>query len=114
MNARGTIGVDQMDKFRHLLLNVYGDSAAPNYRELQENVNTVYACMEGEDEEESAEESETGTDMIVVAIYGVVVMICQLCLGVFCCYKNKRSKRDGRSEPMVAPATTDGGQTGHH
>merc|ERR1712130_1075707 len=70
MNARGTIGIDQMDKFRHLLADVYGTNAAPNYRELQDNVNTVYACMEGEDTDDSSEGDEsTGTDMIVGSLW---------------------------------------------
>jgi len=114
MNARGTIGIDQMDKFRHLLADVYGTNAAPNYRELQDNVNTVYACMEGEDTDDSSEGDEsTGTDMIVVGAYGALIMICQCLLGVFCCYKSKRRQKDGRSQPMVAPAG-DGQTDTHH
>lgn len=108
MNARGTIGVDQMDKFRHLLADVYGTNAAPNYRELQDNVNTVTACMEGDNTDDTTEDESTGTDTIVVAVYGVLIMICQCLLGVFCCMKQKRGRKDGRSQPMVAPATTDG------
>merc|ERR1712083_847445 len=97
MNARGTIGVDQMDKFRHLLADAYGTNAAPNYRELQDNVNTVYACMEGESEPD-VEESEDSdpTANIVVGVYGALIMVCQCLMGVYCCYKSKKSSKSGK------------------
>jgi len=113
MNARSYIGVDQMDKFRHLLSDPYGSNAAPNYRELQDNVNDVYACMEGEGDSTIVEESEeNGTTFAVIAVYGVLIMIAQCVMGVFCCWKNKRSSRGDKAKPMVAsaPATTNG----HH
>merc|ERR1712083_1050632 len=97
MNARGTIGVDQMDKFRQLLADEYGSNAAPNYRELQDNVNTVYACMEGEHEPDTEEDGNNSTSNIVVAVYGALIMVCQCVMGVFCCYRSKRSK--GQQEP---------------
>lgn len=113
MNARGTIGVDQMDKFRQLLADEYGSNAAPNYRELQDNVNTVYACMEGESEpDEDESEDSDPTANIVVGVYGALIMVCQCLMGVYCCYKSKKSSKSGKSEPMVAstPAETNG----HH
>merc|ERR1712129_398991 len=44
MNAKAQISEDQMDAFRSLMESDTR-SQAPNYRETQENVNTVYACM---------------------------------------------------------------------
>lgn len=115
MEARGTIGVDQMDQFRQLLYDAYGTNSAPNYREIQENVNTVYACMEGEATPEVEESADETTTFAVIAVYGTLIMICQCLMGVICCYKNKRSSRGDKSQPIV-PATTNSPSTtdGHH
>jgi len=115
MEARGTIGVDQMDQFRRLLYDAYGTNSAPNYREIQENVNEVYACMEGEATPQEDESDDNTTSIAVIAAYGALIMICQCLLGVICCYKNKRSSRGDKSQPIV-PASTDGPATtnGHH
>merc|ERR1719334_2004826 len=115
MEARGTIGIDQMDQFRQLLFDAYGTNSAPNYREIQDNVNDVYACMEGEGTPEVEESEDNTTTYAVIAVYGTLIMICQLLMGVICCYKNKRNSRGDKSQPIVpastsAPATTNG----HH
>eukprot|EP01084_Bolivina_argentea_P242829 407241_1 len=45
MNARGYIGTSQLETFR-TLLSAEGQTVAPNYREVQQNVNTVYSCQD--------------------------------------------------------------------
>ena len=44
MNTVGSIGVSQMQKFRELL-NKFGDSLSPNYKETQVSDATVYGCI---------------------------------------------------------------------
>jgi len=116
MNARGTIGVEQMDKFRQLLSDAYGSNAAPNYREVQDNVNTVYACMEGESVPTVEADEDDSTTFAVIAIYGALIMICQCAMGLVCCWRNKRRSND-KKQPMVQSTSTPtaGGATnGHH
>ena len=72
MNARGTIGVEQMDKFRQLLSDANDSNIAPNYRELQDNVNTVYACMEGEAENNEEANGSNTTDLLVAFVLHIL------------------------------------------
>jgi len=111
MKAAGSISFDQMDKFRQLLSDRYGNNAAPNYREIQDNVNTVYACMEGESAPQVDDEEVDSTTFAVIAVYGALIMICQCAMGVVCCWRNKRRSSD-KKQPMVdsTPAATNG----HH
>eukprot|EP01084_Bolivina_argentea_P023036 42877_1 len=45
MNARGYIGKSQIEKFRQLM-SKENYAIAPNYRAVQDNVNTVYSCVD--------------------------------------------------------------------
>merc|ERR1712152_9811 len=49
MNARAKISEGQMEKFRELLQADGVHSQAPNFREPQTNVNTVYGCMDAKE-----------------------------------------------------------------
>jgi len=118
MNAKGQIGVSQLDKFKRLFSDYYGTSAAPNFREIQDNVNTVYACAEGEDDP-SATKEDDGNDsaaFTVVAVYGALIVIAQCVMGAICCWKSKkRSKKGDGAQPMVTSSA--GGQSNngaHH
>jgi len=106
MNARGTIGVGQMDKFRQLLSDANDSNIAPNYRELQDNVNTVYACMEGEAQPHEEESEGSNTADLLVGIYGVVIILIMGMFGAICCWRSKRRQRAGGDniKPMVASA----------
>ncbi len=47
MKARSYIGREQLEKFTELMANGEDEEdyqLAPNYREVQENVSTVYSC----------------------------------------------------------------------
>merc|ERR1719420_197073 len=74
MNAHSYIGVEQMLKFRQLFQDEFGEAVAPNYRVVQDNVNTVYACMEGETTEtEETEEDDDSTLTGLVIAYSLLV-----------------------------------------
>merc|ERR1719397_1958462 len=66
---------------------------APSYRVVQENENTVYACMEGEtvETDDKAEEDDSSMRGIVIAYAILVPVMSPILLGVICCYKNKRA-----------------------
>jgi len=99
MNTHGWIGADQMDKFRKLLGDSYGEAMAPNFRLVQDNKNDVYACMEGEQTEEVAAAEEDNTMDIIVWVVFVVIVLCQLGLGIACCMRNRQ--KDTKTQPMV-------------
>jgi len=96
MNAHSYIGVEQMNKFRQLFQDAYGSAVAPNYRVVQDNENTVYACMEGEDthiEDSAEEDDESGAFGAVIAYMIAVPIMGPLLLGIICCYRAKRRDR---------------------
>jgi len=100
MNTHGWIGADQMDKFRKLLGDSYGEAMAPNFRLVQDNKNDVYACMEGEGTDEVTGEGEEDDTMdIIVWCVFVVICVCQLALGIACCMRNRQ--KDTKTQPMV-------------
>lgn len=100
MQSHGWIGAEQMDKFRQLLGDSYGEAMAPNFRLVQDNTNDVYACMEGEETEEvtSKGDEDNSFDIIVWCLF-VVICVCQLVLGVSCCMRNRH--KDTKTQPMV-------------
>lgn len=107
MKARGYIGEDQIENFRKLFMTDFGEQIAPNYREVQENVNTVYACLEGEGDESVGIEDEDETTFIVVIAYGVCVLMAQCLMGVICCCRQKKRQRNKR-EPLTVATNAEG------
>jgi len=93
MNAHSYIGVEQMIKFRQLFQDAYGTQVAPNYRVVQENENTVYACMESNGTEIAEDKEEEDESVMIGAViaYSIVVPIMgPILLAVICIYKTKR------------------------
>lgn len=104
MNARSWIGASQMEQFRELL-SEEDHHIAPNYREVQHNVNNVYACMGegvvGHDdvaiaENESVEDDATAR--LIVWMVAVVAIITPIVLGVVCCYQAKKEKEEAEAQ----------------
>jgi len=121
MNARGYIGEDQVEQFRKLFADDFGSQISPNYREVQDNVHTVYACMEGESDPD-VDTEDTDTMFFVVCGYAVVVVMMQCTFGAICCWRQKR--RDNRvRKPLVmavnvvntaGASTSTASELGHH
>jgi carbonic anhydrase len=105
MQSHGWIGMEQMDKFRQLLGDEYGEAMAPNFRLVQDKKKPVYACLEGNtgDEEAQKDDDECTFDIIVWVLF-IVICLSQLVLGVACCMKHKKGQRhiSSASETMVA------------
>jgi len=119
MNARGYIGEDQVENFRKLFQDDFGEQISPNYREVQDNVNTVYACMEGESGP-AVEDEEKGTAYYVVIGYACLVFILQIIFGSICCWRRKSRESRVRKPLVMAVNSTAGAVTttaehnGHH
>merc|ERR1712244_20549 len=72
MNSRGYIGRDQMEKFRDLMMDS-NNTVAPNFRDIQNNVNPVYAFLDSGDlKRTSSETEETLTAGWIVAIIAII------------------------------------------
>merc|ERR1712244_7285 len=72
MNSRSYIGRDQMEKFRDLMMDS-NNTVAPNFRDIQNNVNPVYACLDSGDlKRSSSETEETLTAGWIVAIIAII------------------------------------------
>jgi len=89
MNAKGYIGRSQLRKFRELM-STTNHTIAPNFRNVQNNINDVYSCM-ASDDEEVLEDDKTARS--VIAIYAVVTLFMPITLGAICCYKQKRERK---------------------
>ena len=76
-----------MEKFRELMESDDHDMT-PNYREVQDNENTVYGCMEAIDLDEERDALTTA----IVIVYAVITMFMPVTLGVVCYYLSKREK----------------------
>eukprot|EP00484_Ammonia_sp_Unknown_P003575 CAMPEP_0197056462 /NCGR_PEP_ID=MMETSP1384-20130603/85008_1 /TAXON_ID=29189 /ORGANISM="Ammonia sp." /LENGTH=383 /DNA_ID=CAMNT_0042490465 /DNA_START=93 /DNA_END=1241 /DNA_ORIENTATION=+ len=87
MNSHGWIGAEQMEKFRALLSEA-DTQIAPNYRPVQANVNTVYACME------EIVEVDDPVIRAVVWVIAIISMITPIVMGVVCCWMANKEKRE--------------------
>lgn len=58
MNARQTIGVSQIEKFRAMMQDSSNKTIAPNFREIMPTFHEVYACGDWETEEVEVEAEE--------------------------------------------------------
>jgi len=84
MNSRSYIGRDQMEKFRDLMMDS-NNTVAPNFRDIQNNVNPVYACLDSGDlKRSSSETEETLTAGWIVAIIAIIFVVI---LGVLAVYQ---------------------------
>jgi len=82
MNARQTIGVSQIAKFRAMFQDSSNKTMAPNFREIMPTFNEVFACGDWEAEEIETEDDEdeglsTGWIASIVAIiFAVIFLAC--------------------------------------
>lgn len=83
MNARQTIGVNQIAQFRALMMDSSNKTLAPNYRETMPTFHEVFACGDWEAEESTTEEDEETEGLsagwivsIVALILAVVFLLC--------------------------------------
>jgi carbonic anhydrase len=128
--AHSYIGKTQIARFRQLMTGVENVSMAPNFRDPQYNLHTVYGCMEGSN---VSAVSDTAMDAIVIG-YAVFISLVMICFGATCYWKSKRevktvtasaSKRErlasrssmdrGRNHsiPVASPTTTPGAEEHH-
>merc|ERR1719229_1879 len=101
MNGISKIGVKQMEKFRELKM-MHGEEKeqiAPNYREIQNNVNKVYGCMS---KPANTEEDES-TIKFIVWIIAVFAILTPIIMGVICC---KRAKAEHAQQGNVNKTAT--------
>merc|ERR1711933_630300 len=75
MNARQTIGVNQIAQFRALMMDGSNKTLAPNYREIMPTFNEVYACGDWGTEESTTEKEEEKTGLSAGWIVAIVALI---------------------------------------
>eukprot|EP01083_Nonionella_stella_P028087 77343_1 len=85
MNARGSISETQLEKMRKLY-DAKGESIAPNYRDVQQNVNGVWACISKEDAQQNISElfgdehtSLKISSFIIIGL-GITIFVLLLCM----------------------------------
>jgi hypothetical protein len=100
MNAKASISEAQMEKFRDLLGADGEHSQAPNFREPQTNVNTVYGCMDAKE----IKDDRSPTAVAIVWVLFVLAFTAPCCL-FFACYYQAHKERvltgDSKAAPMV-------------
>jgi carbonic anhydrase len=86
MNARQTIGVNQIEQFRALMIDSSNKTLAPNYRETMPAFNEVFACGDWEevigDEKENDDNETLSTGWIVSIVALVLAAAFLLCFVV--------------------------------
>merc|ERR1712228_441693 len=86
MNTMGTIGASQLQKFRELL-DKFGDSLSPNFKEVQNTGVSVFGCVGyldgGNDEVVEAVIPQTDSEhnigwivLVFAMMFGAIVMVC--------------------------------------
>jgi len=109
MNAKAKISEAQMEKFRDLLGADGEHSQAPNFREPQDNVNTVYGCM---DAKSTSSDDRSATAVALVWVLFFIAFTAPCCLFCFCYYQSHKERvltTDNKAAPMV----TNAGSHGH-
>merc|ERR1712157_388646 len=82
MNARQTIGVSQMAKFREMMQDTSNKTMAPNYREIMPTFNEVFACGDWDTEEVEIDDDEKDglsggwIATIVAVIFALIFLGC--------------------------------------
>lgn len=88
MNAKSYIGKAQIARFRELMFTS-NITMAPNYREVQNNINPVYACFEEYVEPDVITQAER-TEHAIMWVYAVFILGLMIGMGVFCVRRSKR------------------------
>jgi len=91
MNAKSYIGKAQIARFRELMFTA-NKTMAPNYREVQNNINDVYACFEeyvAPDIETQAEK----TTRVIIWVYTVLILGCMFAMGFICIRRSKKEAK---------------------
>ena len=82
MNARQTIGVNQIAKFRAMMQDDTNKTMAPNYREIMPTFNEVFACGDWEEEKVELKDEEENKlsagwiTAIVAIIFAAIFLAC--------------------------------------
>ena len=92
MNAKSYIGKAQIARFRDLMYTS-NHTVAPNFREIQHNINDVYACFEEEIEPDIVTAAEK-TQRVIMWVYAVFIVGLMIGMGIVC---HRRSKREANS-----------------
>ena len=112
MNAVSYIGRAQIERFRLLMQskNASVDAIAmgPNYRDVQENENTVYACFDERTTtttesatSEGGEEERNSTEVAVIWIYTVFILLVMCAFCGLCYYRSVREQQAVMAEPAT-------------
>ena len=124
MNARGYIGMEQMEKFRALMAST-NETIAPNYRDIQSNPNNVYLCSDDESVDIGDQEVDVVNDpdgykqnlfrtvwkenrMAVVCLVGGCMILLIIGLGICVCRRLKGLSANGMTRIAVDDLETDG------
>ena len=100
MNAKASISEAQMEKFRALLGADGEHSQAPNYREVQDNPNTVYGCMDAKE----IKDDRSPAAVALIWVLFVISFTMPCCLFAFCYYQAHKERvlmTDSKAAPMV-------------
>ena len=98
MNAKSYISKVQLNRFRELMYTA-NKTMAPNFREIQNNINPVYACFEKEIEPDIVTAAER-TERAIVWVWAVFVFFLMIGLAVLC---HVRAKREQQQFMMPEP-----------
>merc|ERR1719400_1746636 len=101
MNAKASISEKQMEQFRTLLGADGEHTQAPNYREVQNNPNTVYGCMDAK----KVKDDRSPTAIALVWVLFIVAFTMPCCLFVICYYQAHKERvltTDSKAAPMVS------------
>ena len=88
MNAKSYIGKAQIARFRELMYTA-NVTMAPNYREVQNNINDVYACFEEEIEPDIVTAAEK-TENAIMWVYAVFIVGVMFAFGFICVRRSKK------------------------
>lgn len=98
MNAKSYIGKAQIARFRELMYTS-NKTMAPNFRDVQENVNDVYACFEKEVIPDVVTAAEK-TERAIIWVYAVFIIFAMIGMGVICFLRSKRDKLSASTDDM--------------
>merc|ERR1712244_195966 len=79
MNARQTIGVNQIAKFRAMMMDDTNKTLAPNFREIMPTFNEVFACGDWEEEKvelKDEEENKLSAGWITAIVFAAIFLAC--------------------------------------
>merc|ERR1719464_428660 len=98
--SKASISEKQMEKFRDLLGADGEHSQAPNFREVQNNPNTVYGCMDAKVIKD--DRSPTAVALIWVLFFlSFTAPCCLFCVCYYHAHKERVLTTDTKATPMV-------------